>query len=293
MGEISTYPPGGALSSLLGFVPVITPQGSITAGNPGTDLSGLSLPVTVPAGRALRVSCKVVASVTNAGQVNLRLFDVATILGEDFRILLASTNTPFWNSVVVFPSAGAHTYKATLGVDSGGGTATMQAGASYPAYIMVEDITGSVWPAGSAVTPGMVASEAWADYVPALSAAVTPPTLGSGSVQQGRWTKIGRQVTGWAFIAFGTSGAAAGSGEYRISLPVPPRLTAVNNVVIGEGYLYDQSANQLEQVIFAARSTDGLAIMFKNGTFGITEASPWAWTNLDQLTVRFSYEAAS
>lgn len=133
----------------------------------------------------------------------------------------------------------------------------------------------------------------WTTYTPALTAATSNPTLGTASVATGRYNRDGRTITGWAYIAFGTAGTAAGTGEYRISLPVPARVEA-NNVIIGSGYLYDASANVLEQIVFTTPATlSAFGIMFKNGTFQINPTTPWAWTISDTLTVNFTYEAAS
>lgn len=68
-------------------------------------------------------------------------------------------------------------------------------------------------PGGS--TPG-----AWTAWTPALTAATTNPTLGSGSVQEGSYMQLGKLVIAHFNIQFGSSGQNAGSGEYRISLPV-------------------------------------------------------------------------
>jgi hypothetical protein len=43
-------------------------------------------------------------------------------------------------SVVLTPSAGSHTYKLSLARAAGTGSLTLGAGATFPAYIMVEGI---------------------------------------------------------------------------------------------------------------------------------------------------------
>lgn len=69
------------------------------------------------------------------------------------------------------------------------------------------------------------------------------PTLGTGNAVKGRWWQFGKLVWAEADIIFGTSGAAAGTGAYRLSLPTP--CTADANTyqkVIGFGHMYDDDA---------------------------------------------------
>lgn len=69
---------------------------------------------------------------------------------------------------------------------------------------------------------GAVGLSGWTAYTPTLttSGAGADPTLGSGSVQFGRYAKIGRLVVAQFGIRFGTSGQAKGSGTYLVSTPV-------------------------------------------------------------------------
>lgn len=60
------------------------------------------------------------------------------------------------------------------------------------------------------------------DWAPVLSATVTPPTLGTGSVQEGRVCQIGSFVSFRAKIRFGGS-PAAGDGTYILVPPVTAR----------------------------------------------------------------------
>lgn len=78
----------------------------------------------------------------------------------------------------------------------------------------------------------------FAAYTPALTATTTNPTLGTASVQSGRYFQIGKFVIANFAIKFGTAGAVAGSGAYRISLPVPCTTTAnTNSYVVGYGHV--------------------------------------------------------
>lgn len=75
-------------------------------------------------------------------------------------------------------------------------------------------------------------------YTPALTATTTDPTLGTGSVATGRYFQFGKFVIANFAIKFGTSGTNAGSGAYRVSLPVPcTTLANTNSFVVGYGHI--------------------------------------------------------
>lgn len=61
----------------------------------------------------------------------------------------------------------------------------------------------------------------FAGYTPALTAATTNPTLGTGGTASGYWAYVGGLVVAYFSIVFGSSGVAAGTGGYFISLPAP------------------------------------------------------------------------
>src|SRR5262245_2307147 len=83
----------------------------------------------------------------------------------------------------------------------------------------------------------------WSSYTPQLTASSSNPTLGSGSVQNGRFTQIGKLIIVHIRVHFGSSGAAAGSGTYFISVPVTGTFFEENFQTIGSGNLFDSSAN--------------------------------------------------
>lgn len=94
-----------------------------------------------------------------------------------------------------------------------------------------KDSSGTVVTIESA---GAGAPGVWTSYTPVVTGATTNPTLGTGSVVEGRYVQNGTIVTCWFGIQFGTSGTAAGSGEIRVSLPVN-MLTTGTTVPIGFG----------------------------------------------------------
>lgn len=130
-------------SSTLGYAEVTANQGSITT--PATDLTGLSVTVVVPDGRRIKVTGQIrgVASSVNDDRALFHVRESTTTLNS---VVLATDpaggNTGMGGQVlwVGSPSAGSHTYKLSMeSADSG--TLTMNAAATFPAFILVEDIT--------------------------------------------------------------------------------------------------------------------------------------------------------
>lgn len=137
---------GGPGPIQLAYAQVVTDQTGITT---AVDLTGLSVTVSVPAGRQLRITGQAALRNTLADQRNdLRIQEGSTILQYDFRNNASANGLETVNvSVVVSPTAGVHSYKLVMAAATGG-TIVMEAGATYPAFILVEDITGTPSPAG-------------------------------------------------------------------------------------------------------------------------------------------------
>lgn len=124
----------------LGYAEVVANQTGIGA---PADLTGLTVTVTVAAGRRIRISGATVAGIDTAvDQVSLRIKEGATQLAEAPNTLTtAGRGYRYDVSTVETPSAGAHTYKLTLGRDTGASTAiTSYANSTTPAFLLVEDI---------------------------------------------------------------------------------------------------------------------------------------------------------
>ncbi len=124
----------------LGYAEVTANQGGITS---ETDLTGLSVTVTVAANRRVRITAKTECASNNANDVAaFRIKEGASTLEERTGPVmpLANVSVGVDTSVAVTPSAGAHTYKLSLARAVGAGTLTMSAFATRKAYILVEDI---------------------------------------------------------------------------------------------------------------------------------------------------------
>lgn len=134
----------GAPSSTLGYAEVTANQTGITT---ETDITGLSTTVTVSAGRRIRITgYTIIASSVATDSIRTSIKEGATLL--NFSEIKADASGGGSGqvasvSVVISPSAGAHTYKLTLQRVSGTGSVQTIAGSTFPNYILVEDISGS------------------------------------------------------------------------------------------------------------------------------------------------------
>lgn len=140
--------PGG----WIGYAQVTAAQALQDADSGGleTDLTGLSVTVTVGTNRRIRITGSGVLAIDDplANPVcvgNIR--EGVTVLGRwaYFDLNAASglifdrATLSFERSVVLTPTAGAHTYKLTAWA-SAGADMLLFAGATQPAFILVEDI---------------------------------------------------------------------------------------------------------------------------------------------------------
>jgi hypothetical protein len=274
-------PSTGAPGSTLAYAEVRAVQNSITS---EVDLTGLTTTVTVPAGRRLRISAH--ASIQNSladARTDVNIKEGSTILQRGFaNAASANLANTLDLSTVITPTAGTHTYKLTGFANTGVGK--LDAGADYPAYILVEDITGSVWPEGVPVTPGMVASEAWNTWVPQLDNG----TLGNGTLTA-RWTRIGRTVTVSFFWIFGSSSDI--SSWFSVSnFPVAAHAAAGG---VGPVFMSDSSTGNRAVGVVVVSGTVGTIFSTIGGNGHVNNTYPWDWATGDGLQFTVTYEAAS
>lgn len=147
--------------------------------------------------------------------------------------------------------------------------------------------TGSAWEyiAGSRVTFG-----------PTLTATTTNPTLGSGSTQAGWYTYLpGPCVAFTFFIRFGTSGAAAGSGQYLIPLPVTAATLSGfgtgDQVAMGVGMLRDNSAGTIASATTYVPGSNlaVCAVLHDNSGGTVSNSAPWTWAASDYIAGSITY----
>jgi hypothetical protein len=136
-------------------------------------------------------------------------------------------------------------------------------------------------------------ADAWISYTPSLTSSGTTPTLGTGSVATGKYKKIGKTVFGWAKIQFGSSGVSAGTGIYRISLPIVA--ASADDQVCGAGILQDSSANTAYTLVPHIPNT-GYVQLYQHQTSGATQVvfndNPINIAASDRLMIHFTYEVA-
>lgn len=126
--------------SVLGYMPVTANQGTITV---VVDLTGLTVTVTVPyAQHRIKITGEANFSSTVATDgIDMQICEGATIL-QDRGVAVSQANQAACchAEAVIVPTAGPHTYKLRASRFSGTGTVTMQASATQPAFILVEDL---------------------------------------------------------------------------------------------------------------------------------------------------------
>lgn len=132
-------------------------------------------------------------------------------------------------------------------------------------------------------------------YTPAFTAVTTNPTLGTGGFPEltGVYSQNGNIVTGYVRVAAGSTGAAVGSGNYLISLPVTCRMGIYTNrgVVVGSGFYSDSSAPASSYVCTAIAIDTGTYVYLRAPAGAISSTLP-GWANSDFLQFNFTYEAA-
>lgn len=131
-----TYPKNRA-GGTLGYAQVTANQASITA---EVDLTSLTLTVTTTAGRRIKITGRCYMSNTGtAGTDLLKIYkDGSQIMEVGVVPGAAGAAEALHAEAIDTPSAGSHTYKLRAQATAGAGT--MVAGASFPAFILVEDI---------------------------------------------------------------------------------------------------------------------------------------------------------
>jgi hypothetical protein len=128
------------MARVLGYGQAIANQGPFTA---AVALTGLSVgPITLPAGRRIRVSVHSNWLASTAGNISrVRIRDNgANVHLAGIPVPVPAQLTALHTAAILSPAAGAHTFDCTGELISGTGSVTLGAAASYPAWLLVEDI---------------------------------------------------------------------------------------------------------------------------------------------------------
>jgi hypothetical protein len=129
----------------------------------------------------------------------------------------------------------------------------------------------------------------WESWTPNLTASTTNPTLGTGSSRTGRYGQVDTLVYGQGQITFGSSGVAAGSGFYFVSLPITAQ---GSGRVIGQFQFYDSSSgNVYLGSVISDTTTRGIMYYGAPSTV-VTNGTPFIWAANDFIRYTFEYEGA-
>lgn len=276
------------LSSIIAYASSTVAQSGIGS---ETDITGTIVTVTVPAGRRIRVVGRIeVGSPSTNLNAFLLVKEGATEIGRAAAVVNTSTESTLTAETIISPSAGSHTYKLTLQTNTG--TINISNVANSPNYILVEDITGSLWPVGTSVGAATIASEAWTSYVPAL----TNLTLGNGTVT-GAYIKLGRTVS-YRF-EFTLGGTSAVGTDPRFSLPILP-ITGffdTTDFPVGIVTFLDAGIVGYSGMVIGS-GTPGVVRCVRIGGSGsgnvtVTSTNPFTFATGDKIQATGTYEAAS
>ncbi len=137
IAQIFALLPQGTLSG--GYAQAVASQGGITT---VVDLTSLTVTVTPLAGRRIKITGSIIVQSTVANDaILMRIQEGATVLhGAQMHVLVINQDDTLEKTVILQPTASAHTYKLTLQRAAGTGTITMSAAGTQPAFILVEDI---------------------------------------------------------------------------------------------------------------------------------------------------------
>jgi len=124
----------------LGYAQITS--GFTTSSSTAVQVTGLTSTVTIPAGgRKVKITVSAVGLTAIAGNTALiSIWDGTVGSGTQLaQFNMAATNTNIFGQAVVTPSAGSKTYNIGIS-NTGGSSTTLGAGATFPAFILVEAI---------------------------------------------------------------------------------------------------------------------------------------------------------
>lgn len=145
------------------------------------------------------------------------------------------------------------------------------------------------------------AAAVWQEHTPTLSGFTTDPTLGTDPFSMSEWADLGGLIAWSGQIVFGSTGVAAGSGQYGISPPVPIHRSAP--ICAGWIRLRDASAS----VVLDAQPAGGLLLPAGFGWLQARwsaaapsgapqvwgSAAPWTWAANDSIEWFVTYRPAT
>lgn len=131
----AAFPQGTASGSW--YAPVVANQTGITTVVDGT---GLTVTITAGTGRRLLITAQVQMLSTVSGDIiQVQILEDATVI-QIAQLVASTTGQNMTPMAVRTPTAGAHTYKVQFLRAGGTGSLSSIAGATDPAFILVQDI---------------------------------------------------------------------------------------------------------------------------------------------------------
>lgn len=154
-----------------------------------------------------------------------------------------------------------------------------------------------------ATVANVLGSLAFTDWTPQISSATTSPTLSDDAshIVEGRYCQIGELVIARGQVKAGTSGVNAGSGTYRLHLPVTaavPANATLGGATIGQGSYFNSATGEVVGVGVATgtESSSGLYGVFIQYDLGanikVNHATPFALAASNEFEFLLMYEAA-
>lgn len=132
----------------------------------------------------------------------------------------------------------------------------------------------------------------WTTWTPTLTALATNPSLGSTGVALGKHCVIGGTVHAQGRFSFGGTGVSAGSGEYQVALPVPPK-DASESHYYGSAWLFDTSGALTSLAACLVQPTGVVNFRHHGGASVVASGTPWTWATGDQIRFQLEYEGAA
>lgn len=298
MGRIDIYPTTalqGPPSAQLGYAEVTASQGGITT---ITDLTGLAVTVTVPVGRRIKIIGRAAVNgsvASNTANVIIREGGTALQYGTVINSPTIGNGVSNQVEVVITPTAGTHTYKLSLEQAAGGGSVGMAAASIFPAFISVEDVTGTFWN-GVPVTNPPVCIISRSTNQSTTSATITPVSFDTQQSNTNSMHSIGVNPTritintagvyiltanvSWALNATGFRGLFIyrNGGSYLLADRIASEWRTPNNgdvteMIVSRTYKF-AAAEFIELVGY--QTSGGALNLLNSGGFSPTLSAVWA-----------------
>ena len=136
-----------------------------------------------------------------------------------------------------------------------------------------------------------VSSSRSSTITPTLTSTGTAPTLGTGSTATGVYTYFPDSIAYTFFFKFGTSGVAAGTGNYQVSVPVTGATPFGSTLhpAVGTVQLADFSTGAFASgsCYLDASAGSFLGMITSSGVVG--QAVPWTWAASDYISGSIVY----